>query len=966
MKKWHFTQAQLLQAAKLTDADVTRVKNCRGMQNKLGFAYQLCFVKLFNRLPLQNTVNDIEELAAFVAVQLDVPREDFSISRAQKSTFFRQQEEIRAYLRFEKFTKRAEGLLKTYLYEQALQIQPTESLFLKATEFLKAEKILNPADSTIDRLIRGQREKARNYIYERINKELSPELKAKLDTLLIVEEDTYSKLYEIKETPKNASVSGINQIAEKLQMIAETEVIDINLDWLNNNYKRYFSRYITRCDSKRLRELTPMHRYAALVCYLNEAKIHTKDHLFDMFCKAINTVISQADATVDAYTKSKRIITRSLLTNHKKLCLELLSIKDEADFARVIAKFPHAKLLDQVEIVEALLSNKHSTNLDVVASRVRHLRKLAKPILANLTFEIATPTGKATILPAIQIVRELIQGNRRTVPANISLEFLPKAVRQAIRENGKLNPQRFLAAVIPEIRDDTKDGIIAITGSKRFGNLDGFFADPAIWETMRDGFYLRNRMPKDPRDVPAYLTQRLERAYDFFLQGEKQNTFAKVVKGAWDVSVDPAVDMSFEKQEKLERLKSWLARNMRTIKLPDLLIEVDNDLHFTDPYLPATRKGIRHPDDVCLVLATLMCYGLNIGPSTMPQIVPGVSYHQLKRMFDWQMTDEANNLALAQIVNGIGGIEVTKLWGEGKTAAGDAQRFGYRRKTIHRTFSHKFNDFAIEFYTFVADNFAPFYNLAKEATQKDTPYVLDGHFYNVSDLDPEEWHFDTGALHEINFAAFALLGKTFNPRLKNIKTLWLYKIREEFNYGSLKTFVKGARHTAKMPEIVDQWNRMGWFYCSMEVGHAPASTALKRLFGFTEKNHFYKANVELGRIFKTEHILNWMGDPARRQRSRQGTLKVEQVHALTRDLTFGNRGRFKGKSFEEITSSGNCTMLIVAAIIYWQAKEISRVIKDHDPEADGVDIMLLKHVSPIEWSNVILYGEYKLNRALVR
>ncbi|KAF5429555.1 hypothetical protein C5S42_01535, partial [Candidatus Methanomarinus sp.] len=27
---------------------------------------------------------------------------------------------------------------------------------------------------------------------------------------------------------------------------------------------------------------------------------------------------------------------------------------------------------------------------------------------------------------------------------------------------------------------------------------------------------------------------------------------------------------------------------------------------------------------------------------------------------------------------------------------------------------------------------------------------------------------------------------------------------------------------------------------------------------------------------------------------------------------------------------------------------------------------LFTHVSPIEWSNVILYGEYKLNKDLVR
>jgi len=62
----------------------------------------------------------------------------------------------------------------------------------------------------------------------------------------------------------------------------------------------------------------------------------------------------------------------------------------------------------------------------------------------------------------------------------------------------------------------------------------------------------------------------------------------------------------------------------------------------------------------------------------------------------------------------------------------------------------------------------------------------------------------------------------------------------------------------------------------------------------------------------------------------------------------------------------NCTTLIMAAIIYWQAKEISRIVKEYNPEEAGIDLLQLTHISPIEWSNVILYGEYKLNKDLVR
>ena len=39
---------------------------------------------------------------------------------------------------------------------------------------------------------------------------------------------------------------------------------------------------------------------------------------------------------------------------------------------------------------------------------------------------------------------------------------------------------------------------------------------------------------------------------------------------------------------------------------------------------------------------------------------------------------------------------------------------------------------------------------------------------------------------------------------------------------------------------------------------------------------------------------------------------------------------------------------------------------DADPVANGVDTSLLEHVSPIEWDNVVLYGQYVLDRKLVR
>jgi hypothetical protein len=300
MQKPHFTQEQLIQVAKLSNADIKIINGRREEHNKLGFAYQLCYIKLFNRLPIQNPLEILDELATFVAVQLDIPKEALqAYATLRQATVSEHQESLRAYLHLEKYNPTTEHLLKDHLFQQAQQIQATEALFLKATEFLKEQRVLNPSEDTIKRLIQTQREKARASIYAKIASALTPELKQRLDNLLIVGTETYSKLYQIKEVPKKPSVKAMQLLSDKLIMIEQTGVLSLELEWLNNNYKRYLSKYVTRCDASKLRELTSRHRYAVLICFLQEAYQDTKDHIFDMYRKAVNRVSEQAERTVD-------------------------------------------------------------------------------------------------------------------------------------------------------------------------------------------------------------------------------------------------------------------------------------------------------------------------------------------------------------------------------------------------------------------------------------------------------------------------------------------------------------------------------------------------------------------------------------------------------------------------------------------------------------------------------------------
>jgi hypothetical protein len=175
--------------------------------------------------------------------------------------------------------------------------------------------------------------------------------------------------------------------------------------------------------------------------------------------------------------------------------------------------------------------------------------------------------------------------------------------------------------------------------------------------------------PADSSKVRNYLTARLNRAYGNFLRHLDKNTYASIIGDGWHLSVDPAEQIRSGDKKRLEALREWLAGNMRVIKLPELLIEVDNELKFSRHFMSASQKADHRSDDICAILTTVMAHGCNIGPYTMAQLVRGVSYKRIKSITDWMLNDETQRSALALVVNAISRLDITQYWGKAEPQA---------------------------------------------------------------------------------------------------------------------------------------------------------------------------------------------------------------------------------------------------------------------------------------------------------
>ena len=496
----------------------------------------------------------------------------------------------------------------------------------------------------------------------------------------------------------------------------------------------------------------------------------------------------------------------------------------------------------------------------------------------------------------------LYRAHRAACRPDAPLDFAPTALQPLIRHNGETDRRRWESALFLTVHDEIQTGNLAIDGAKNFGRFEAFFLPSARWEPVRNAFWARTGFPGDPAPAVEHLKTRLSDAFDRFLQGVPDNRQVVFDDDGWQLKTDPAEHPDPAQADSLVELHRWLDARSRSIRLADLLIEVENDLGFSVHFQRPGETRV-DPGEVCALLAAILAHGCNLGLYTMEKVAPAIAYRRLKHVSDWRLVEENQSAALAGIVHGISRLDAAGHWGDGTTSASDGQRFAMPHKVLQRTYSTRFNDFALEFYSFVADHDAPFYSRPIECTDRDAPFVLDGVLYHESDLDLEEHYTDTHGYTEINFAAFAMVGMRFCPRIRSLHRQRIYCADPARDHGVLEPVLQRGRRAVNFRLIAEQWDRLGQFYAAFPAGHATASAALQRLNRFQASNRFYAANREFGRALKTEFVLQYMSEPQLRAKVRRGLLKVEQLHALARAVYYGQRGRISAREvYDQVTA----------------------------------------------------------------
>ena len=363
-----------------------------------------------------------------------------------------------------------------------------------------------------------------------------------------------------------------------------------------------------------------------------------------------------------------------------------------------------------------------------------------------------------------------------------------------------------------------------------------------------------------------------------------------------------------------EDLNAEISELYPLVEVPDLLREVHEWTGFADCFTHV-RTGDT-PRNVSAMLAGVLADATNLGPKRMASASKGISAHQIGWMRTFHARSETYRAAQACITDAHTRHPHSRLWGNGTTSSSDGQFFRASDRAAKRgdINLHYGSEPGSKFYSHLSDQYGYFSILPISPTESEAAYVLDGLFDQDTILEIQEHFTDTGGASDHVFGLFALIGKRFAPRLRNLKDRKFHTFEKGDAYPALSNHIGAPINTTL---ILDHWDDLLHLAASITTRSVVPSTILKKLSASPKESQLARALRELGRIERSLFMIEWYSSPALRRRCQAGLNKGEAAHKLKRAVFFHERGEIRDRSFESQAFRASGLNLVVSAIVHW-------------------------------------------------
>ena len=941
-------QGELLRHYTLSDEDLGHIRQRRRAHNRFGFALQLCVLRYPGRVLAPGELIPAQ-VSDFIAAQLGLTSDDLLLYAAREETRHEHLADLRRIYGYRSFSGRGARDLREWIAREAEAATSNEDLARRFVAECRRTRTILPGSSTIERLCADALVEAERRIEDLIAHRITPTLSENLAHLL---EDTVdgrvTRFVWLRQFEVGANSAAANRLMDRLEYLQRFDLPADLLDGVPAHRVTRLRRQGERYYADGMRDLPEDRRLAILAVCTLEWRSSLADVIVETHDRIVGRLYRASERLCNTRIADEKAAVRDTLKSFAEIGGALLGAQDDGTaLDGIIATGPGWERFRTLVATASALTNVLAADpLSRVLDGYHRFRLYAPRMLRLLDMQaapIATP-----LLAAVAMLRNGIK-------VDPPVDFLRPNSKwhRHLRAEPSGDHRLWEIAVLFHIRDAFRSGDIWLAGSRRYGDLKQLLVPPqAIEQTARLAVPLR------PGEWLAERRARLDTRLKEFGRAARTGTLPGGIIENGKLHIDK---LRADTPEGAEDLVLDLYQQLPPARITDLLLEVDERTGFSEAFTHL-RTGAPCSDRIGL-MNVLLAEGVNLGLRKMAAATNTHSFWELLRIARWHVEGSAYDRALAMIVEAHAALPMAAFWGQGQSASSDGQFFlateqGEAMNLINAKYG---NVPGLKGYSHVSDQYAPFATQVIPATVSEAPYILDGLLMNDAGRRVRQHFADTGGFTDHVFAACALLGYRFAPRIRDLPQKRLYAFTPNATPANVRALVGGKINE---PLIERNWPDILRIMATIAAGIVAPSQILRKLASYPRQNELALALREVGRIERTLFMIDWILDAGLQRQAQIGLNKGEAHHALKRAISFHRRGEIRDRSGEGQHYRIAGMNLLAAIIIFWNTMKLGEVVNTRAASGTHIAPDLLAHVSPLGWEHINLTGEYRWPKSL--
>jgi TnpA family transposase len=731
---------------------------------------------------------------------------------------------------------------------------------------LRARGVLVPDPAVLERIGLAARARARQRTFHILADGITEAERTALDGLLVTDPAVRrSRFAWLRDAPEAPAPTNMVALLDRLDWVRG---VGIAGDRTARIHPARLTRLVEEGDimtAQHLANVEPLRRTALLVAGVADLETRLTDASLAMFCKYMGSLFTKARGRDERrFQTTKRDVARTLLLFRRTIAaLKRAKETGEEGVAAVEREVGLGKLDQALPVIDAVAGVADVEILATAAEKYAVVRRFSPRFLAAFRFQSSTPHDP--LLAAIDLLKATDESGARVLPKRLPSAFLAPKWRRMIFAGPVPDRRLYETAVLAILRDRLRGAGVWVAGSRDHRAFEDYLLPAGSAGTAPGGIAGEADPVRYVAARAGLLHERLQFVAACAARGELDGV--EIENGSLYIARirSPVPDAA---RLMAGRLYGMLPR----VRVTEVVADVADMTGFAACFTHL-RTG-NPPADLSALYAALLADGTNLGLSRMADATRGLSYHHLVNVAQWHVNEDNYASGRAVIVEAHHRHPMSAIWGDGTDSSSDGQYFraGGRAGPGGDVNAKYGIDPGIVLYTTQSGQYSPMHTRVISATAGEAPYVLDGLHPQAhrTSLRIAEHYTDTAGATDHVFGLCHLLGYRFAPRIKDLKDRKLYAVEKPDTYPVLKPLIGDAVDTAA---LVRGWAELLRVRASIDVGAVAPSTILRKLAAAGPNNALSQALRALGRIERTLFTLQWLSDPALRQRSHAGLNK---------------------------------------------------------------------------------------------